>query len=51
MVFFPFIFYGTIAGHQQAASSVLHTTSCKHSLVFLKMDKLSTETCWVDWNY
>jgi len=24
-------------GHQQAASSVLYTTSCKHSLVFLRM--------------
>ena len=24
-------------GHQQAASSVLYTTSCKHSLVLLRM--------------
>ena len=28
------------AGQQQAASSVLYTTSCKHSLVLLKMDEI-----------
>jgi len=28
------------AGYQQAASSVLYTTSCKHSLVFLRMDEI-----------
>jgi len=27
-------------GHQQAASSVLYTTSCKHSLVLLWMDEI-----------
>ena len=27
-------------GHQQAASSVLYTTSCKHRLVLLKMDEI-----------
>jgi len=27
-------------GHQQAASSVLHTTSCKHSLVLLRMGEI-----------
>ena len=26
--------------HQQAASSVLYTTSCKHNLVLLKMDEI-----------
>jgi len=25
--------------HQQTASSVLYTTSCKHSLVLLRMDE------------
>ena len=28
-------------GHQQAASSVLYTTSCKHSLVLLRMDEIN----------
>jgi len=27
-------------GHQQAASSVLYTTSCKHSLVLLRMGEI-----------
>jgi len=27
-------------GHQQAASSVLYTTSCKHSLALLKMGEI-----------
>ena len=27
-------------GHQHAASLVLYTTSCKHSLVILKMDEI-----------
>ena len=26
--------------HQQAASSVLYTTSCKHSLVLLRMGEI-----------
>ena len=30
---------------QQAASPVRYTTSCKHSLVLLRMAKLSPETC------
>ena len=27
-------------GHQQAASSVLYTTSCKHSLLLLRMGEI-----------
>jgi len=27
-------------GHQQTASSVLYTTSCKHSLVLLRMGEI-----------
>ena len=29
-----------LPGHQQAASSVHYTTSCKHSLVLLKMGEI-----------
>ena len=29
-------------GHRQAASSVLYTTSCKHSLVLLRMCEIVT---------
>jgi len=30
-------------GHQQAASSVIYTTSCKHSLVLLRMGEIITQ--------
>jgi len=35
-----------------AASSVHYTTSCKHSLVLLRMGEIiALETCWADCNY
>jgi len=31
--------------------SVHYTTSCKYSLVLLRMVEIIAETCWADWNY
>ena len=33
-------YFGRWPGHRQAASSVLYTTSCKHSLVLLRMGEI-----------
>ena len=39
-VIFSFFFVCVTVHHQQAASSVHYTTSCKHSLVLLRMGEI-----------